>query len=68
MEIVRRIVCFCIGCLIFAQLGFAQTVKDELAAYNEPPSRLRGLIEKYDEDYGSLNRLYCSNFVVMDCN
>jgi uncharacterized protein (DUF885 family) len=30
---------------------------DELAAYNEPPSRLRGLIEKYDQDYGSTDRL-----------
>lgn len=27
-------------------------------AYNEPPSRLRGMIEKYEEDYGSLNRFY----------
>lgn len=58
MEIVRRIVCFCIGCLIFAQLGFAQSVTDELAAYNEPPSRLRGVIEKYTEDFGGLNRFY----------
>ena len=31
---------------------------DELAAYNEPPSRLRGLIEKYDQDYGSTDRLH----------
>jgi hypothetical protein len=30
----------------------------DLAAYNEPPSRLRGVIEKYDEDYGSINRFY----------
>jgi uncharacterized protein (DUF885 family) len=29
-----------------------------LDPYNEPPSRLRGLIEKYREDYGSLNRFY----------
>ncbi len=27
-------------------------------AYNEPPSRLRGMIDKYEEDYGSLNRFY----------
>ena len=31
---------------------------DDLAAYNEPPSRLRGVIEKYSEDYGSINRFY----------
>ena len=31
---------------------------DELAAYNEPPSRLRGVIEKYGEDFGSINRFY----------
>lgn len=36
---------------------FAQK-NDELAAYNEPPSRLRGMIEKYNEDYGSINRFY----------
>ena len=29
-----------------------------LAAYNEPPSRLRGVIEKYGQDYGSVNRFY----------
>src|SRR5829696_2670403 len=31
---------------------------DELSAYNEPASRLRGVIEKYNEDYGSINRFY----------
>ncbi|HLA94228.1 MAG TPA: DUF885 family protein [Pyrinomonadaceae bacterium] len=35
---------------------FAQS--DQLAAYNEPPSRLRGVIENFEEDYGSLNRFY----------
>lgn len=35
----------------------AQTIAD-LSNYNEPPSRLRGVIEKYSEDYGSLNRFY----------
>lgn len=37
---------------------FAQPARDELAAYNEPPSRLRGVIEKFDEDAGILNRFY----------
>jgi len=36
---------------------FAQT-SDDLSVYNEPPSRLRGVIEKFSEDYGSLNRFY----------
>lgn len=39
---------------------FAQTV-DDLSSYNEPPSRLRGVIEKFSEDYGSLNRFYTAN-------
>ncbi len=36
---------------------FAQTT-DDLSSYNDPPSRLRGVIEKYGEDYGILNRFY----------
>jgi len=36
---------------------FAQTA-DELANFNEPPSRLRGVIEKYRDDFGVLNRFY----------
>jgi uncharacterized protein (DUF885 family) len=43
--------------LIFAVNLFART-PDELANYNEPPSRLRGVIEKFSADYGSLNRFY----------
>src|SRR5438874_7471791 len=42
-----------------ANLGFAQRpAVDELASYNDPPSRLRGVIEKFDEDRGILNRFY----------
>lgn len=44
--------------VISSNIVFAQKPPDELKANNEPPSRLRGLIEKYDEDYGSLNRFY----------
>lgn len=40
--------------LVVVSLGFAQT----LDGYNEPPSRLRGMTEKFQEDYGSLNRFY----------
>ena len=53
-----RIVCLCFGLSLFSQLVLTQTVKDDLGAYNEPPSRLRGVIEKYDEDVGILNRFY----------
>ena len=30
----------------------------DLTAFNEPPSRLRGVIEKFSQDYGALNRFY----------
>ncbi|MCA1623126.1 MAG: DUF885 domain-containing protein [Acidobacteria bacterium] len=35
----------------------AQTI-DEMKDYNDSPSRLRGVIERFSEDYGSLNRFY----------
>ena len=35
----------------------AQSV-DNLDPYNDSPSRFRGVIEKFDEDYGSINRFY----------
>jgi uncharacterized protein (DUF885 family) len=46
-------------CLLAITYSFtsAQT-GDSLNIYNEPPSRLRGAIEKFREDYGSLNRFY----------
>ncbi len=46
--------------LLFATNLFAQ-LQDELANYNEPPSRLRGVIEKFGEDVGILNRFYTAN-------
>ncbi|MEO6656068.1 MAG: DUF885 family protein [Pyrinomonadaceae bacterium] len=45
---------------IISQSVLAQPVKDELSAYNDPPSRLRGMIEKFDEDFGILNRFNSS--------
>jgi uncharacterized protein (DUF885 family) len=50
----------CLFCL-FADIDLpvnARRISDDLSLYNEPPSRLRGVIEKFDEDYGSLNRFY----------
>ena len=40
------------------QTAFAQNAKDDLAAYNDPPSRLRGVIDKYDDDVRFLNGFY----------
>ncbi|HEV7700250.1 MAG TPA: DUF885 family protein [Pyrinomonadaceae bacterium] len=31
---------------------------NDLAVYNDPPSRIRGVIEKFSEDYGILDRYY----------
>jgi len=51
-------------CALFVMLAiisplFAQQIAlSDLSAYNDPPSRLRGVIEKYQEDYGFLNRFY----------
>ncbi len=48
--------------LLFAgvnpQFFFSQRTDDQLSVYNEPPSRLRGVIEKYSQDYGGINRFY----------
>ncbi len=54
----RRLICMCIGLSMILQLTYAQAPKDDLAVYNDSPSRLRGVIEKYDEDVGILNRFY----------
>ena len=39
-------------------IAAAQPAKADLGRYNDPPSRLRGMIEKFDEDYGILDRFY----------
>lgn len=56
--IVRRFICLCFCLSITSLIGFAQTVKDELAGYYESPSRLQGVIDGFAQDYGSLNRFY----------
>ena len=54
----RRVTFFVFPVLLFlSSNAFPQRV-DELAAYNEPSSRLRGVIEKFGEDYGSIDRFY----------
>ncbi len=52
-----KIILFLCLLTLFAALTFSQTVED-LSSYNEPPSRLRGVIEKFAEDAGSLERFY----------
>jgi uncharacterized protein (DUF885 family) len=47
-----------LACVICTSTAIAQPRADELAAYNEPPSRMRGMIEKFDQDQGILNRFY----------
>jgi uncharacterized protein (DUF885 family) len=55
-KIVRVLACFLV--LASSTSVFLQDGKDALSTYNEPPSRLRGMIEKYSQDYGALNRFY----------
>lgn len=43
---------------VASNFAFAQRLDSELAAYNEPPSRLRSVIEKFSQDVGAFNRLY----------
>lgn len=47
--------------LVFCLVLLLQSIypqADALSAYNEPPSRLRGMIEKLDQDIGILNRFH----------
>ena len=49
--------CFLLLAFIISNI-FAQKSNDELSAYNEPPSKLRGVIEKFTQDNGAVGRLY----------
>jgi len=58
MKLFRNVVLFlCLLSVFSNSLAIAQT-SDDLNNYNEPPSRLRGVIEKFSEDAGSLDRFY----------
>lgn len=46
-----------VSMLVTPIVGISQA-PDTLAGYNEPPSRFRGVIEKYDDDVSILNRYY----------
>jgi uncharacterized protein (DUF885 family) len=50
---------FCIFTFVTGSFTPARAqIADGLSVYNEPPSRLRGAIEIFSEDYGILNRFY----------
>ena len=54
-----RTLCLILFCVLLSCAltpVFAQP--DNLTVFNEPPSRLRGVIEKYGEDFGSVNRFH----------
>lgn len=55
-KLLCRSICWLIVVSVLIQTGIAQTAKVDPAAYNDPPSRLRGMIERFDEDYGSVDR------------
>ncbi|MCW5961120.1 MAG: DUF885 domain-containing protein [Pyrinomonadaceae bacterium] len=50
------VVVFCTFALL-AGTVFAQS-SGQLTEFNEPPSQIRGMIEKYSADHGSLDRFY----------
>lgn len=56
MKIITKLICMCVVVSMFVQMAVGQ--RDELAGYNDPPSRLRGVIERFDSDVGILNRFY----------
>ena len=48
-----------LGTLALVILSFVVSATAQtLDVYNESPSRLRGMIEKFEEDYGAFNRFY----------
>jgi len=49
---------FCLFIIVSNFTIAAAQTNNDLNDYNEPASRLRGVIEKFSEDYGSLNRFY----------
>ncbi|MEP7077131.1 MAG: hypothetical protein ABI878_15100, partial [Acidobacteriota bacterium] len=56
-KVTFKCVCVLPTLLVLGHLAAAQVPVD-LSSYNDPPSRIRGVIEKFDEDYGILNRFY----------
>src|SRR4051812_601748 len=49
-------------CLTLTTLPQRNMPASALDSYNEAPSRLRGVIDKFEQDYGALNRWYSAPF------
>ena len=58
MQHVRRAAASLVLACLLAQLALSQNGKSDLSSYNDPPSRLRGVIERFDEDYGLIDRYW----------
>src|SRR5687767_7892638 len=56
-RLIKAAAVLCLLTIFANHFSHAQTA-DDLSNYNEPPSRLRGVIEKFREDFGSVNRFY----------
>ncbi len=54
----RGLVCLLCTVSFLVHPLMLQGQSNALESYNEPPSRLRGVIEKFDADIGILNRFY----------
>ncbi|MGE3468529.1 MAG: DUF885 family protein, partial [Pyrinomonadaceae bacterium] len=57
-KLAQKAFCLSLCLLLGVEAVLAQGANSTLAAYNEPPSRLSGVIEKFDADLGVLNRFY----------
>jgi len=55
---VRKCTLLCFAISLLAQPFLSQMATEHLESDNDSPSRLRGVIEKFNEDYGILNRFY----------
>lgn len=56
MKVFSRALVFIVLACLLVQASFALTT--DLSLYNDPPSRIRGMIERFDADYGILDRYY----------
>ena len=54
----KATVFLCLMTIIVSSFSPIMAQTDDLNSYNDPPSRLRGVIEKYSEDYGIISRFY----------
>ncbi|MBP9663613.1 MAG: DUF885 family protein [Pyrinomonadaceae bacterium] len=55
---IKAVACAMATLVLLSTFAFAQPALDKLATLNDPPSKLRGVIERFDADHGILNRFY----------